>query len=325
MTPFHFQGSSPVYGSLARGTSRAPVSALACALGAVLLFFSASAATAAEPPQPTETITYKTVKTGEAERNLKLLVEKPTGWKAQEKRPAVVYFFGGGWVKGNPGQFQKQSEYLATRGVVGVRVEYRTLPDGDSGPPEICAADAKSAIRYVRSHAAELGIDPDRIAAAGGSAGGHLAALTGLIPGLDDEGDDLKVSAKPNALVLFNPVFDGSPGQFAHARFGERWKEFSPLQHVSKDAPPAIAFLGDQDKIVPVASLRAFEEAYKKAGVRFEARIYPGAGHAFFNRDVPEHPWFTDTLRETDRFLASLGWIGGEPTLPKEEVKAKAE
>ena len=121
-----------------------------------------------------ETLVYK--KAGD--RELRLHIEKPADWKATDQRPAIVFFFGGGWVGGSPEQFRPQSEYLATRGMVGIRVEYRTIAKGDKGPPLVCCADAKSAMRYVRSHAAELGVDPARIAAAGGSAGGHLAAFT---------------------------------------------------------------------------------------------------------------------------------------------------
>lgn len=254
-----------------------------------------------------ETVVYK--KAGD--RELKLFIEKPADWKAADRRPAIVFFFGGGWVGGTPAQFLKQSEYLATRGMVGVRVEYRTISKGDKGPPVVCCADAKSAMRYVRAHAAELGVDPDRIAAAGGSAGGHLAAVTGLVKGLDDANDDPKVSCKPNALVLFNPVFNNGPGQWGHARVGDRYREFSPAHNVTKDAPPTIVFLGDRDNLIPVSVLEAFEKDMKQAGARCEARVYPQAGHGFFNRD----PHFTLTLIEADKFLASLGWLQGPPTL----------
>ena len=254
-----------------------------------------------------ETLAYKKV----AGRELKLFIDKPSGWAASDKRPAIVFFFGGGWVGGTPTQFVKQSEYLATRGMVGVRVEYRTIPKGDKGPPTICCADAKSAIRFVRAHAAELGVDPNHIAAAGGSAGGHLAAFTGLVDGLDDPQDDLKISSKPNALVLFNPVFNNGPGQWGHERVSDRFMEFSPAHHVTKDAPPSIVFLGDSDKLIPVSVIREFEAAMKAAGARCESHIYEKAGHGFFNRD----PHFTLTLIETDKFLASLGWLQGQPTL----------
>jgi acetyl esterase len=106
------------------------------------------------------------------ERSLHLSIEKPANWKAGANLPCVVFFFGGGWVGGSPNQFKPQSEYFASRGVVGIRVEYRVISEGDSGPPVVCIQDAKSAMRYVRAHAPELGVDPARIAAAGGSAGG---------------------------------------------------------------------------------------------------------------------------------------------------------
>jgi acetyl esterase len=215
-------------------------------LKAVVAVIAASAASLAG-----ETIVYKTVNN----RPLKLLVEKPADWKASDARPAIVFLFGGGWVGGSPEQFLKQSEYLASRGMVGIRVEYRTIPKGDSGPPLVCCADAKSAIRYVRAHAAELGIDPARIAGAGGSAGGHLAAFTAMVDGSDDPHDDLKVSCKPDALVLFNPVFNNGPGEWGHERVKERFKEFSPAHNINKSAPPTIVFLGDTDKLIPVKVL----------------------------------------------------------------------
>jgi acetyl esterase/lipase len=254
-----------------------------------------------------ERLIYKNV----AQRELTLFVDKPAGWKAADKRPAIVFFFGGGWVGGTPAQFRRQSEYLATRGMVGVRVQYRVIPKGDKGPPLVCCADAKSAMRYVRAHAAELGIDPHRIAAAGGSAGGQLAAFTGLVPGLDDPHDDLSISCKPDTLVLFNPVFNNGPGQWGHERVGARFLEFSPAHHVTKDAPPTVVFLGDEDELIPVSVVKDFEADMKKAGVRCDAHIYPKGQHGFFNKE----PFLTSTLIEADRFLASLGWISGEPTL----------
>jgi acetyl esterase len=254
-----------------------------------------------------ESITYKRV----GERELQLFIEKPADWKASDKRPAIVFFFGGGWVGGSPQQFEKQSAYLAKRGLVGIRVEYRVIPKGEKGPPLVCCHDAKSALRYVRSHSAEMGIDSQRIAAAGGSAGGHLAAFTALAPGLDDPQDDLSISCKPNALVLFNPVFNNGPGQWGHERVGERYQEFSPAHNIHRQAPPTVVFLGDADKLIPVSVLRKFETEMKQAGARCDAHIYPNAAHGFFNRD----PHFTLTLIEADKFLASLGWLQGAPSL----------
>ena len=253
-----------------------------------------------------EQVVYKKV----GEIDLTLDTEKPADWKATDKRPAIVFYFGGGWVSGTPTQFQKQSEYLATRGMVGIRVKYRTIPKGDK-LPLLCCADAKSAMRYVRSHAAELGIDPNRIAAAGGSAGGHLASFATMVEGLDDVADDKSVSCKGNALVLFNPVFNNGPGQWGYNKVGERYMEFSPAHHITKDTPPTIVFLGDSDDLIPVSVLNDFAEGMKKVGVRCDPHVYKDAKHGFFNKD----PHFTLTLIEADKFLTSLGWLTGEPTI----------
>lgn len=274
----------------------------------VLLWITLNLGIAAAASGATETLVYK--KAGD--RELKLFVEKPADWTAADRRPAIIFFFGGGWVGGMPTQFAKQSEYLARRGMVGVRVEYRVIPKGQAGPPVVCCQDAKSALRYVRAHAGELGIDPARIAGAGGSAGGHLAAFTALVDGQDDPADDRSVSCRPDALVLFNPVFNNGPGQWGHERVKERYLDFSPAHHITKAAPPAVVFLGDQDKLIPVSVLTEFAAAMKRVGVRCDTHVYPKSGHGFFNQD----PYWSLTLIEADKFLASLGWLTGPPSVP---------
>lgn len=254
-----------------------------------------------------ETVVYKSVESKE----LKLMIDKPPGWKATAKLPAIVFFFGGGWVGGSPGQFARHSAYFASRGMVGIRVEYRTIAAATKGPPLVCCADAKSAMRYVRSHAAELGIDPQRIAGSGGSAGGHLAAFTAVVPGLDDPQDDLQVSCKPNALVLFNPVFNNGPGEWGHERVGSRYRDFSPAHNLTKDAPPTLVFLGESDKLIPVKVVKDYQAQMKTLGVRCDAHFYPTVGHGFFNSP----PYYDRTVIEADKFLASLGWLTGAPTL----------
>lgn len=251
-----------------------------------------------------------------AGRSLKLYLIKPPAWKASVQRPAVVFFHGGGWTGGTPAQFGDQSEYLATRGLVAIQVEYRLLAGKSSEPPTVCVHDAKSAMRWVRAHAAELGIDPQRIASAGGSAGGHLAAFVGLVNGLDDPQDDRTVSPKANAMILFNPVFDNGPTGWGHARVGERYQEFSPAHNISTSAPPAIVFLGSNDKLIPTKTVLDFQTAMKKAGVRCDAFIYEGQAHGFFNRGKGGDKYYFETLLATDKFLTSLGWLTGPPTIP---------
>lgn len=273
-----------------------------CSLAAV------AAPAPAAAPVTRETRVYKNA----GDRELHVQIDKPGGWQQGDHRPAIVFYFGGGWVGGTPNQFLTQSEYLATRGMVGLRVEYRVLPKGDQGPPVVCCNDAKSAMRWVRQHAAELGIDPQRIAAAGGSAGGHLAAFTSMVDGMDDPADDPKISPKADALVLFNPVFDNGPdGGYGTARIGDRVREFSPAHNITPNTPPTVVFLGGKDDLIGPAVLARFKTNMTKAGVRCDTHVYPGRPHGFFNKD----PYRTATLIETDKFLASLGWLQGAPTL----------
>lgn len=250
------------------------------------------------------------------ERELKLTIVNPPDWKASDQRPAMVFFHGGGWVGGKPTQFTEHSDYLATRGLVCIQVEYRLIKKGDKGPPIDCVHDAKSAMRWVRGHAAELGIDPQRIGAGGGSAGGHLAAFVGMVEGLDDPQDDLKISPKANALALFNPVFDNGPDQgWGNERVKDEYKAYSPAHNITADDPPAIIFLGTNDKLIPVAVVERFKANMEKAGVRCEAVFYEGQGHGFFNAGKGGPRYFYETLLATDKFLTSLGWLKGEPTL----------
>ena len=274
------------------------------------------AASAAEPFSH-ETRVYKKV----GNRELHVEIEKPATWKASDRRPAIVFYFGGGWVGGTSTQFQIQSEYLATRGMVGIRVEYRVIPKGDKGPPVVCCNDAKSAMRWVRAHATELGIAPQRIAASGGSAGGHLAAFTTLVDGTDDPLDDLKISPKANALVLFNPVFDnGSEGGYGAERIGNRLKEFSPAHNVAAGAPPTVVFLGAKDELIGLAVLDRYKASMTKAGARCDTHVYEGQPHGFFNKE----PYKTTTLIETDKFLESLGWLEGDATLTMPNMESAA-
>jgi len=271
--------------------------------------------------QPTRTLVFKAIK----DAKLQLHVFEPEGHKPSDKRPAIVFFFGGGWTGGTPTQFYPQCKYLASRGMVAISAEYRVKSTHGVSPFE-CVTDGKSAIRWVRAHAAELGIDPHRLAAGGGSAGGHVAACTGVTDGLDEEGEDASVSSKPNALVLFNPVLmldweefkkrgipDGWLKQ-VKARFGGRdARAISPFNHVNAGDPPTIVFHGKADTTVPFKTAERFAEAMKEAGNRCELVGFEGQGHGFFNFGRGEAFW--ETTAAADRFLVSLGYLEGQDTL----------
>ena len=236
----------------------------------------------------------------------------PPGHKADDRRPAIVFFFGGGWNGGAPSQFYPHCAYFASRGMVALAADYRVKNRHQTTPRE-CVMDGKSALRWLRAHAHEHGIDPARIAAGGGSAGGHVAAAVATVPGLDDPADDRRLDCRPGALVLFNPVFDNGPGGWGHDRVKEYWREISPLHNVGRRTPPAIVFSGSEDKLVPPATVEKFKRAIEEQGLRCETHIYVGQGHGFFNYRVPEY--YTKTVIAADRFLASLGYLAGEPTM----------
>lgn len=263
--------------------------------------------------------TYKTV--GDVKLNVE--VYSPKGHAAVDKRPAIVFFFGGGWQGGSVKQFEKQCEYFATRGMVAIAADYRVKSRHDVSPDK-CVMDAKSAIRWVRANAGKLGVDPDRIVAAGGSAGGHIAACTGIVPGYDEEKEDMKVSSVPDAMVLFNPALNTTPqgwdekrGAGLVARFGTHAKALSPLHHVKKGQPPTLVIHGKADTTVPFAQAEAFTAAMKEAGNRCDLAAFDGQGHGFFNYARGDIAMFIATTAAADRFLASLGYLKGEPTVGK--------
>jgi acetyl esterase/lipase len=252
---------------------------------------------------------------------VKLYVFNPPNLKLDDQRSAVVFFFGGGWSGGSPGQFAQHCRYLASHGLVAITADYRVSSRQKGTKIVQCIADAKSAVRWVRANAEKLGIDPVRIAAGGGSAGGHLAACTGLLSGGDEPGEKTDVSAVPNAMILFNPALDLAPltaiDPSLGARFGAEPQSLSPAQHVKPGAPPSIIFHGTADLGIPYASVKSFAEAMKKAGNRCELAGYEGLGHGFFNWDRNGGKQFVDTLEKTRQFLGSLGWLKGDPDVER--------
>ncbi len=252
--------------------------------------------------------------------DLKLYAFRPPDWQISDKRPAILFFFGGSWLHGSPAQFARHAEYFSSRGMIAICVDYRVKERQGTTPFE-CVADGKAAVRWVRSHANELGVDPGQIAAAGGSAGGHVALSAAVLPDL--EGGDTKVSCMPNALVLFNPVvdttLDGIRGQrleeIVKNVLGSRAAELSPAHHLQPGLPPTIIFHGREDRTVPFESVSRFVTKATDNGDKCTLMGYEGQGHGFYIRGDPYY--FASVIRETDRFLASLGWLTGDPSFPE--------
>jgi acetyl esterase/lipase len=221
---------------------------------------------------------------------------------AKAKVPAIIFFHGGSWQGGNLTQFRAACRHFAERGLVAVTAEYRMHPKGtpdfnESGESRkrVCITDAKSAIRWLKTKAAEFGIDPQKIIVGGGSAGGHLAVLATRQPGLDDPSDDTSIDTKVAAYVLFNPAFEQKD---------QTDREVDALQHIGGDMAPAIVFFGDQDSAW-LPGWDAVHARLAEAGARVEYWQAPGHKHGFFNRTSRQRT----LLQKADRFLASLGLL----------------
>lgn len=266
-----------------------------------------------------EEITYKTVD----KIKLNLWIFTPENHKSTNTAPAIVFFFGGGWNAGSPTQFVKHCEYLSARGMVAIVADYR-VKSRHGVTAKFCVTDAKSAIRWVRENASELGIDDNRIAAGGGSAGGHLAAACATLSKFDDENEDKSISSKPNALVLFNPALVLAPTDDVkkepnermaglEKRMGTKPENMSPYHNVVGKMPPTIIFHGTGDKTVPFISVELFTKRMHEFGNKCTLVAYQGEGHGFFNYGKNSNAVFVDTVHEMDKFLVSLGYLKAPP------------
>jgi acetyl esterase len=270
-----------------------------------------AANTPATQPQPLDiegatSYVYKSVNGVD----LRLHVFDPTSTQSGSlNRPAVVFFFGGAWMIGNVTQLVPAARYFADRGIHTIVVDYRVFcRNGVSIVDEV--ADAKSAVRWIRSHAAKLGIDPERIVVSGGSSGGHLALSTAMFSELDEKTEDRSVSSRPNLLVLFYPCVDETTDEeksYGGDAIGAHGKEVSPLYHVSWGLPRTIIFQGTADTLY--AESRKYCDEVKGQGNHCEFVEYPGAPHGFFNPTVDGGKWYAQALRAMDGFLTDAGYL----------------
>lgn len=248
-------------------------------------------------------IIYKEIDTTQ----LLLHVFYPENFDPARKHPALILFFGGGWNGGNIKQFEPHARYFASKGMITFTADYRVKSRQQTSPWE-SVKDARSAIRWLREHGREFSIDTNRIAAGGGSAGGHLAAAADLTE-IDEATDELAYSARPNALVLFNPVINNGPDGYGHERFGDQYVHISPYHNIKAGAAPAIIFLGTADKLIPVQQMKDYQQRMQEVGSRCEVYLYDGQPHGFFNYKKDGNGYYDTTVEEATRFLQSLGYI----------------
>lgn len=263
-------------------------------------------------PLPFDTTSYKlteVVYKSSPQAELKLHMYAPET-STSELLPAVLFFFGGGWVNGSHKHFAPHSKYLASRGMIAVTADYRVKNQHGTSPIE-AIRDARSALAYLAKHGKDFGIDTAKIAVGGGSAGGHLALTTAMIEQFD-QGQMLEY--QPKALVLFNPVVNTSSKGYGAEKFGADSINASPVHHLSLNIPPTIIFHGESDTTVPVENILELGEKMDSLGLPLELRLYPEQQHGFFNMGrQPGHEYFLKTLYETDKFLTKQRFLSEQP------------
>ncbi|MEM9368937.1 MAG: alpha/beta hydrolase [Planctomycetota bacterium] len=232
-------------------------------------------------------------------RDLKMHVLLPSSNEAS-KAPVYVWIHGGGWRSGNKESGIQKVLPLVHAGFIGVTLEYRLTGEA-AFPAQI--HDCKCAIRFLRAHAEDWGIDPDRIAVGGASAGGHLAALVGTSSGVDaleGEGGWPEQSSRVQAVVdLYGPTdfarfvttegyehhnADGSPesrllGGGVVSENAEGIRRVNPITYVDPQDPPFLILHGSDDPVVPLNQSQALHEALQRNGVSSSLHVLPGALH----------------------------------------------
>lgn len=259
-----------------------------------------------KPNQPysPELVTYKET----ANEALKLHVFEPPKKFKNEKKPCIVFFFGGGWKVGTPLQFYREASYFASKGIVAISADYRTEFDNGANVFE-SVSDAKSAIRWIRANAEKYGIDPERIVAAGASAGGHLAAATATVLGFDESYEDLSISSKPNLNLIYYPVLDNGPNGYGAAAMKARYKEISPLHNVSIWTPPTLILLGTEDPYLSIQKAEEYKALLVSKGIECELKLYQGAGHPIFYYRKGYSPDYIEMLQDSEDFLKKHGFL----------------
>ena len=230
----------------------------------------------------------------------------PPDFKKGDKRPALVFFHGGSWYCGKVECGFGDCKHYADLGFVTISAEYRVY-DRQGVTPVECVTDAKSMIRWMRKNAFELGIDPDKIVASGASAGGHMVACAGIIPGFEEPTEDLKISSVPNAMIFYYSCFDPTLDPWYVKQVQKRTKpeNCSPNHNMRSGVPPAIVFHGTLDKMCPFWTAKEFCEKMSKTGNRCELNAFEGAGHFF----TFQEKYADEVDRRVEKFLKSLGYL----------------
>ncbi|WP_009963706.1 alpha/beta hydrolase [Verrucomicrobium spinosum] len=255
---------------------------------------------------------YKTV----GGHDLPVYFWEPTAEKAPPYPKSVIaFFFSSGWDNGQVSQFAPHCLYFASRGMTAMAFDYRVSAKHGSTPVD-SMADVRSAMRWLRLNAVELGINPGKIVGAGGSGGAHMIAAAAMVQGFDEPGEDASISCAPNALALFNPVLDTSKKGFGHDRFlhPDEAKKANLMAAIAPHLPPTLIFHGTHDRVVPFEISEEFVRKMKKKKNVCELMVYEGQGHGFFNFNV-SFDLYQGTLNALDDFLVTQAFIEHDPDM----------
>lgn len=212
----------------------------------------------------------------------KLLLDLYAPEKLDHPVPCLIFIHGGGWETGGKTDYAYYAVRFAQRGYVVACISYRFVKEA---PFPACVQDVKCAVRYLRANAAENNIDPEKLAAIGGSAGGHLSMMLGYTPDkpeLEGQGGWPGVSSKVAVVVdLYGPTDLTVPAARAHptvvqAMGGKSYEEvpdlyalMSPIRFVTPNAPPTLILQGSIDSLVPVSQSDALAEKLKSMGIPY--------------------------------------------------------
>jgi acetyl esterase/lipase len=239
----------------------------------------------------------------------------------ESNNPVIALFHGGGWVYGSPEEFHGACKRYAERGFKTFSFQYRLSINGDGSypHPEISpiesVKDARSAIRWLRENAEQLGIDPDKIIVGGQSAGGQLALSTVFAEEINEKTDNLDISPVPDALILFSSCYNTMEAWIDNLLADRRQRiwDISPYHNLKSSMPPAIAFHGNADCMVMYYTVLFFNDRMRELGNDFELVTLEGRDHYLGEGSADEEKYARyfdeEILEKADQFLSENGFM----------------
>ncbi|MGQ0622452.1 MAG: alpha/beta hydrolase [Panacagrimonas sp.] len=241
-----------------------------------------------------------------APADLRAFVYKPDGWRASDRRAALVCFYGGSWIEGLPTTTPPKNlaHWAASQGMVGITPDYRNN-ERFATTPLHSVDDGRAAVRWVQDHRKHLGVDPNRIVTCGYSAGGHVALWTAIPKTPPGSDPDTAPLVQPVATVLISSVVDTSPNSgYRPYQFGPHALALSPLHQRAAYMPPTLMFHGSSDQTIPYSQAVSFCDALRSDGNDCELVRINGGVHAWFGRT---HSLEQQTYERVGSFLRDHG------------------